>query len=64
VCLFGTLAAVIMLVRHPDAVAREGGRLWLFHGESDTSPHSMPGARLEDRHVIDADSEPRGPANL
>jgi hypothetical protein len=56
--IIGAVVALIATIRDPDAFDRERGALWVFHGETDSSPHPMPGARLEDRHVLDPDAPP------
>jgi hypothetical protein len=33
--LLGCAAAAVVLIRHRDAFVREGGTLWMFHGEPD-----------------------------
>ncbi len=53
VAAIGVAVALILIIRHRDAFARERGTFWVFHGDTDTSPHQMPGARFEERHVID-----------
>ena len=55
VAILGIVVAVVLAIRRRDAFSEERGGLWVFHGETDTSPHQMPGARFEDRHVIDPD---------
>jgi hypothetical protein len=50
-----------VLGRRGDPFADEAGGLWVFHGETDTSPHPMPGARFEERHVIDPEPDERSP---
>jgi hypothetical protein len=53
VVALGVVTALVIALRRRDAFARANGRFWIFHGEADTSPHPMPGARFEERHVID-----------
>ena len=55
VAILGIVVAVVLAIGRRDAFSEERGGLWVFHGETDTSPHQMPGARFEDRHVIDPD---------
>ena len=55
VAVLGIVVALVLAIRRRDAFSEERGGLWVFHGETDTSPHQMPGARFEDRHVIDPD---------
>ena len=55
VAIFGIVVALVLAIRRRDAFSVERGGLWMFHGEADTSPHQMPGARFEVRHVIDPD---------
>jgi hypothetical protein len=55
VAVLGIVVALILAIRSRNAVSEEWGGLWMFHGEADTSPHQMPGARFEVRHVIDPD---------
>jgi len=55
VAILGIVVALVLAIRRRDAFSEERGELWLFHGEADTSPHQMPGARFEERHVIDPD---------
>jgi hypothetical protein len=55
VAIFGIVVALVLAIRRRDAFSVERGGLWMFHGEADTSPHQMPGARFEERHVIDPD---------
>jgi hypothetical protein len=51
--LVALVVSVIVLVRHRDPFRNEPGEFWMEHGSSDHTPHDMPGARYEDRHVID-----------
>lgn len=60
VAVLGVITALAIAVRQGDAFARGGGRFWIFHGEADTSPHQVPGARFEERHVIDPPSRGEG----
>lgn len=53
VAALGIATALFMALRRPDGFGRAGGRFWIYHGETDTSPHQMPGVRFEERHVID-----------
>lgn len=55
VAVLGIVVALILAIRRRNAFSEEWGGLWMFHGEADTSPHQMPGARFEVRHVIDPD---------
>ena len=55
VAILGIVVAVVLAIGRRNAFSEERGGLWVFHGETDTSPHQMPGARFEDRHVIDPD---------
>jgi hypothetical protein len=55
VAILGIVVALVLAIRRRDAFSEERGGLWVFHGETDTSPHQTPGARFEDRHVIDLD---------
>jgi hypothetical protein len=61
VAILRIVVALILAIRRRDALSEERGGLWVFHGETDTSPHQMPGARFEDRHVIDPDVAERPP---
>ncbi len=51
--IVGCAIAAVVLIRHRDPFAREGGRLWMFHGAPDTGPHRSPGMREHDRQAID-----------
>ncbi len=62
VAALGVVTALVLVVRQRDAFARGAGQFWIFHGDADTSPHPMPGARFEERHVIDP-SEHEGEHN-
>lgn len=53
VAIVGIVVALVFVMRRGDPFASEGGRFRIFHGDADTSPHPMPGARFEERHVID-----------
>ncbi|MGZ6564869.1 MAG: hypothetical protein ACXVH3_35400 [Solirubrobacteraceae bacterium] len=55
VVVLGIVVALVLAIRRRNAFSEEWGGLWIFHGEADTSPHQMPGARFEVRHVIDPD---------
>lgn len=55
VMIVGIVVALVLAIRGRGFSAQLGG-LWMFHGEADTSPHQMPGARFEERHVIDPDA--------
>jgi hypothetical protein len=48
VAILGIVVAVILAIRRRDAFSEERGGLWVFHGDTDTSPHQMPGARFEE----------------
>jgi hypothetical protein len=53
VAILGIVVALVLGIRRRDAFSEERGGLWVFHGETDTSPNQMAGARFEERHVID-----------
>ena len=57
--VIGLAVAVAMFILSPDPFRDAAGRLRMFHGEPDSGPHQMPGARDEDRHVIDPQSKER-----
>jgi hypothetical protein len=59
--VLGIVVALVIGLRHRDAFARERGSFWMFHGDADTSPHQMPGARFEERHVIDPEVPAEAP---
>jgi hypothetical protein len=58
VAILGIVVTLVLAIRGRDAFSQERGGFWMFHGEADTSPHQMPGARFEERHVIDPDPVP------
>ena len=58
VTVIGFIAALLVLCLRRDPFADEAGGLWVFHGETDTSPHEMPGTRFEERHVLDPEPDP------
>jgi hypothetical protein len=46
VAILGIVVALVLAIRGRDAFTEERGGLWVFHGETDTSPHQMAGARF------------------
>jgi len=56
VVIFGVVVALVLAIGLRDGFCEERVGLWMFHGEADTSPHQMPGAQFQERHVIDPEA--------